>query len=63
MGTAVHHHYRPAHTGARRALDRLAALVAIGLVAASAGLLSELNHEAAAQERAVLTAQGVPQAG
>ena len=42
--------YHP-RSGLHRMLDRLAALIAISLVAVSGGLLGELNHQAQAQSR------------
>ncbi len=35
--------------GLQRALDRLAAVIAIGLIAVSGGLLAELNQQARAE--------------
>ena len=41
----------PVRRALERTLDRLAAVVAIGLVAASGGLLAELNSQAQAEAR------------
>ena len=50
-------------SGLHRALDRLAAVIAISLVAVSGGLLAELNQQAQAQTRADPFAQSGPEAG
>ena len=42
---------RPAHPRLGRLLDRLAAVIAISLVAVSGGLLAELNQQAHAESR------------
>ena len=53
MATAYDHDYAEPR-GRRRLLDRLAALLAISIVAASGGLLAELNSRARAQHMAAV---------
>ena len=51
------------HPRIQRLLDRLAAVIAISLVAVSGGLLAELNQQAHAEARVSAFAPGATSAG